>query len=144
MSQRHYVDSIKGARELDPLFTRILEHHWVEEAQHTKLDVLMIDKLAAGLSAAEIDAAVDDFLAIGTMLDGAFAQQVQLDLACLERVTARTFTEGERGEIVAKQLAAYRRTFLVMGMTHPSFDNTLRELSPTGHARVAEAARALA
>ena len=29
-------------------------------------------------------------------------------------------------------------------MTHPNFDKSLRELSPRGHARVAELARAIA
>jgi hypothetical protein len=144
LSQRHYVDGMKGSRTLDPLFTRILEHHWIEEAQHAKLDVLMIEKLADGLSEKEIEAAVADFLAIGTMLDGAFAQQVQFDVACLSSILGRAFSEADRGEIVATQLAAYRWTFLVSGMTHPGFDKTLRELSRRGHARVAELARVLA
>jgi hypothetical protein len=39
---------------------------------------------------------------------------------------------------------SYRWTFLLSGMTHPSFDRSLRELSRDGHQRVGELARAIA
>jgi len=143
LSQRHYVDSVKDARELDPLFTSMLRYHWLEEAQHAKLDTLIIDKLAGGLSPAEIEQGVDDFIAIGTMLDGALVQQARFDLDSLANALSRTFTEAEQHEISTQQVKAYRWTFLVTGMTHPSFDKTLRELSVEGHRRVTELARAI-
>jgi len=143
MSQRHYVDGIKNANDLDPLFTSMLEHHWLEEAQHTKLDTLMIEKIAGTLSPDEIDQGVDDFMSIGGMLDGALQQQAQFDVDCLSTALGRTFTDAERLEIVAKQVKAYRWTVLASGMTHPSFEKTLRELSPSGHARVAELVKAM-
>ena len=49
MSQTHYVDSVKDAGDIDPLFKSMLKHHWIEEAQHAKLDTLLIDSLAADL-----------------------------------------------------------------------------------------------
>ena len=42
------------------------------------------------------------------------------------------------------QTKAYRWTFLLSGIAHPNFDRSLRELTPRGHARVAELARAIA
>ena len=143
MSQRHYVDSIRHAADLDPLFTRLLEHHWIEEAQHTKVDTLIIDQLARSLRPDEIEAAIDDFIAITKMLDGAFAQQIAFDLECLSAALGRSFTDIDKQEIVARQVAAYRRTFLLSGMTHPAFDKALRELSSAGHARVVELGKAL-
>jgi len=144
LTQRHYVDSVKDARELDPLFSSMLKHHWLEEAQHAKLDVLIVDKIAGGLSPAEIEQGVDDFMAIGKMLDGAMAQQRQFDLACLSKAVGRTFTDAEKKEIADEQTRAYRWTFLLSGITHPIFDRSLRELTAAGHARVAELARAIA
>jgi hypothetical protein len=38
MTQRHYTESIKDARELDPQFKSMLHHHWMEEMQHAQLD----------------------------------------------------------------------------------------------------------
>jgi hypothetical protein len=142
MSQRHYVDSVKDAG-LDPLFTRILEHHWIEEAQHAKLDTLMIEKIAGALTPEQIEKGVDDFLAITTLLDGAFAQQIEFDLEALASELGRAFSAAEKREILTAQRKAYRHTFFATGITHPNFDKTLRDLTAAGHARVAKAAKEL-
>jgi hypothetical protein len=143
MTQKHYVDSVKSDTRIDPLFASLLEHHWIEESQHAKVDTLIVDKLARELDPARIDAAIDDYISIGKLIDGGLTAQVDLDLVSLERALGRTCTEAESREIRAAQQAAYRSAFLVAGMTHPAFDKALRELSPAGHARVAELAAAL-
>jgi hypothetical protein len=143
MTQRHYLDSVKTQEDLEPLFCGMLRHHWMEEAQHAKLDTLLVAELAEKLSPAEIDDGINDFLAIGTMLDGGFAAQAKLDLESLSKATGRTFTEAEKKEITEAQTKSYRWTFLVSGMTHPNFVRTLEQLSPGGAARVAEVAKAL-
>ena len=143
VTQKHYVESVKGDQRIDPLFARLLEYHWIEESQHAKLDTLIVDKIATGLDAARIDAAVEDYMKIGELIDGGLMAQVDLDLAALERAIARTLSDPEKAEIRTAQQAAYRQTFLLWGMTHPSFDKSLRELSARGHARVAEMAGSL-
>jgi hypothetical protein len=145
-TQKHYVESVKdNAKEgLDPLFCSLLKHHWMEESQHAKLDTLVVDKLASGLEPQRIEAAIDDYMEIGKMIDGALAAQRALDLESLQRATGRTFTSEEKAEIEQAQARAYRRTFLLSGMTHPNFDKSLRELSARGHERVGQLARAIA
>ena len=145
-TQKHYVESVKdNAREdLDPLFCSLLRHPWMEESQHAKLDTLVVDELASGLEPQRIEAAIDDYMEIGKMIDGALAAQRRLDLESLERATGRTFTPAEAAEIDRVQTKAYRQTFLLSGMTHPNFDKSLRELSARGHERVGELARAIA
>src|SRR5690606_16306073 len=32
MTQAHYLESVRGDDRLDPLFTSLLKHHWMEEA----------------------------------------------------------------------------------------------------------------
>jgi hypothetical protein len=54
MTQSHYVDSVHDDRDLDPLFRSLLKHHWMEEAQHAKLAMLMVEALAEGRSVAEL------------------------------------------------------------------------------------------
>jgi hypothetical protein len=146
MTLKHYLESVKdGAAEtLDPLFVSLLKHHWMEESQHAKLDTLIVAKLAAELDAPRIEQAVDDYMDIGKLLDGGLAAQIDLDLDSLEKAIGRTLSPDERAEIKAAQVGAYRFTFLLSGMTHPSFDRCLRELTPNGHARVAELRRAIA
>jgi len=143
MSQRHYVESVKGNPDLDPLFCSLLKHHWLEEAQHAKLDTLVIDKIATSLTQQEIESGVEDYMAIGKLLDAGLGAQVQLDLASLAKATGRTFSDQEKAEIAQAQTKAYRRTFLLSGMTHPNFDRTLRELTQSGHAEVSGLAHRL-
>jgi hypothetical protein len=47
-TQRHYVESVRtpnGAAS-DPLYVDVLKHHWIEESQHVKLDILEAARLA--------------------------------------------------------------------------------------------------
>ena len=55
-------------------------HHWMEEAQHAKLDTLMVEALAEGRSSEEIEAAVEGYIEIGGFLDAGLAQQVEFDM----------------------------------------------------------------
>ena len=90
MTQSHYVDSVRDDERLDPLFKSLLKHHWMEEAQHAKLDTLMVEALAEGRDAAAIDAAIDGYLEIGAFLDAGLKTQTELNLAAFERATGRT------------------------------------------------------
>src|SRR3954471_4516807 len=80
MTRAHYVDSIKDDQDLDPQFASLLKHHWMEEAQHAKLDTMLVDKLATEGGPAAIEKAFADFQALGGAIDGLLAAQVQLDL----------------------------------------------------------------
>ena len=145
MTQKHYLESVKDSEEgLDPLFSSLLKHHWIEESQHAKLDTLVVDKLAGALSPKGIERGIEDYMDIGKLLDGGLQSQVQLDLGSLEKAIGRRLADAEKAEISEAQLSAYRWTFLLSGMTHPNFDRSLRELAAAGHARVGELARAIA
>jgi hypothetical protein len=133
MTQRHYLDSVKehqvqDHQELDPQFCSLLKHHWLEEAQHVKLDTLMVKSIAQKLDKAAIQQGIEDYLAIGEFLEGGLMMQVQLDIESLQTATGRVLTEAEKSEIENAQAQAYRWTFLESGMTHPNFAQTLDEL----------------
>jgi hypothetical protein len=142
MSQRHYVESVRNDERLDPLFKSLLKHHWLEEAQHARLDALMVEALAEGKSEAEIVRGVDAYLAIGTFLDQGLAQQVAMDLDALERATGRKLGETERAAAQKSQHQANRWTYLGSGMSHPEFLATVGKLSPAQRARLEEVAPA--
>ncbi len=145
MTQRHYVESIKGndTEDLDPLFSSLLRHHWMEEAQHAKLDTLLVAKLAEEVGPEGIEKGFDDYLSIATMLDGALAAQVALDIESLSTATGRVFSDDEKAALTAAQQKSYRWTFLVSGATHPNFVRAMTELSPTRAAQIAGVAVAL-
>lgn len=141
-TQAHYLESIRDDAELDPLFKDLLKHHWMEEAQHAKLDTLMVEALAEGMTEAEIAAAVDGYCELGGFFDGGTRQQAILDIDTFEIVTGRKLTETERGELTDAMHQANRWTYLGSGMTHPRFLETLGKLSPAQRARIEDMAPA--
>ena len=136
MTQRHYLDSVKDAQELDPQFKSLLKHHWMEESQHAKLDTLMVEAIAAKCTPAEIEDGVGDYLKIGMLIDGGLEAQTKFDLAALETVTGRKLPESHRREAFDVQRQANRWTYLGSGMTHPRFLATLGEIAPAGRKQV--------
>ena len=138
MTQAHYLGSIRDDGDIDPLFKSLLRHHWIEEAQHAKLDTLIVDALAEGRSEDEIDRAMDEFFEIGGFLDNGFAAQTGLNLDALETAIGRKLDDREA--IQAQQHQAARWTFIGSGLVHERFQATLAAISPRAAARVAEAA----
>jgi hypothetical protein len=143
MTQRHWIEGVQDNQRLDPQFKSLLKHHWMEEAQHAKLDTLMVESLSRTSDIADVDGAVEEYLEIGGLVDGALAQQVAFDLDSLERATGRTLDAPEREAFVAVQTQGQRWTYLGSGMTHPNFVASLGALRPSAVDRVAKVAEAL-
>jgi len=142
MTQSHYLDSVKDDRGLDAQFKSLLRHHWMEEAQHAKLDTMIVGHLAARTDAAGIAEAVDGYMSIGAFLDAGLAQQSQFDLESFQEATGRRLDPDEKETFLNVQHQALRWTFIGSGMTHQNFLGTLGQLSPAGRKRVEEAAPA--
>lgn len=136
MTQRHYVDSVRDDGSLDPLFRSLLKHHWMEEAQHAKLDTLMVEALADGRDEAGIEAAVGEYLEIGLFLDGGLKSQTGFNLDAFERATGHMFDETGREAFIAAQHQAARWTYLGTGMTHLRFRATIGKISPAARDRI--------
>jgi hypothetical protein len=140
MTQRHYLDSVREGDGLDPQFKSLFKHHWLEEAQHAKLDTLMVEQIAASSRPDELAHMVDGYLRIIGLIDGLLARQVAHDLDSFVAATGRALGHDERLEFARAQLRALRWTFLGSGMTHPDFLATLGGLKPDACARVIEIA----
>ena len=140
MTQRHYLDSIRDDGDLDPLFKSLLNHHWMEEAQHAKLDTLMVEALGEGRDEAAIQRAIDEYLEIGTFLDDGLKAQTGFNLDAFERATGRVLTAVEREELMVQQHQALRWSYLGSGMSHPNFLASLARLSVAARDRIAEIA----
>jgi len=139
-SQAHYIDSIKDDNNLDPLFKSLLRNHWMEEAQHAKLDTRMVEHLAEGLTAEQIEKAVDGFFSIGELLDNGLKQQTEFELEAFELATGRTLTENERKVFRERQLQSNRWTFIGTGMVNQKFLQTMDRLGVAQRKRINEAA----
>jgi hypothetical protein len=144
-TQSHYLESIRDnhAENLDRCFSDLLKYHWLEEAQHTKLDTLLLSELVPMMSDREIETAIEDYLKLVTMLDDILMAQIQLDLVSLQAAIARPLTTANLEEIQSHQAQAYRWAFLCTGLTHPNFVKVLNDISPTLKTRVTALAQSL-
>jgi hypothetical protein len=140
MTQGHYIDSVKDDTDIDVQFKSLLRNHWLEEAQHAKLDTRMVESIAEGLSPEAINEAVDGFFEIGGFLDNGFKTQTEFDLESFELATGRTLNEAERKEFIEVQTQANRWTYIGSGMVHPKFLQTMERLGADQKKRIIEAA----
>ena len=136
MTQSHYVESVRGNVRLEPNFVNLLRCHWMEEAQHAKLDTLMVQDLAKDLTQQQFKQAVDGFLEIGAFLDTGMKQQAKLNLDALERKIKRRLPENERNELLEQQRRALRWTYLGSGLRHDKFRATIGAISPAQLLRI--------
>lgn len=136
MTQRHFIESVKDDTGIDLQFASLLRHHWMEEAQHARLDTLMVEALAEGRSRSKIAAAVEEYLEIGMLIDGGLVQQVEFDMKAFMRATRRTLSEKEKTTFRNVQRAANRWTYLGSGMTHETFLRTLDRLGAGARERI--------
>ena len=141
-TQQHYIESVRDDIELDPQFKSLLRHHWIEEAQHTKIDTLMVQALTNNLTPAEIEKGISDYASIGRLVDGGLKQQVEFDMQALQRAAGRELNEAEQEQFRLIQLQALRWTYLGSAMTHPNFLATVGDFSPSGRKQIEEMAPA--
>jgi len=142
MTQRHYLDSVRDDQALDPLFKSLLRHHWMEEAQHAKLDTLMVELMSDVAGPKEIEKGLADYAALGGMLNVAFREQVEFDMQSLQSAAGRVFDAGEQDRFRLIQTQALCWTYLGSGMTHPNFLETVGDLDPAARAQIEEMAPA--
>ena len=138
MTQQHYLGSIRDDQDLDPLFKSLMKYHWMEEAQHAKLDTLIVDALAEGRTEEQISEAIDEFFEIGEFLDNGLKAQASYNLDALEKVIGRKVEN--RAAILDQQHQAARWTYIGSGMVHERFKATLLSISARAAERMAEAA----
>jgi hypothetical protein len=120
MTQDHYLRSVRNAEEIDPEFRNLLRFHWVEEAQHARLDTLLIEAGVAARSEAERRAALDAYVNIVEGLATVLGQQVDLDIEAFVRAGG-SLRDHERDAWRRQQTGAYREAFLHAGIVHPRF-----------------------
>jgi hypothetical protein len=141
--QLHYTEHVLGEEDLDGLFRDLLKYHWLDEAQHAKIDTLLIHETAAELTSEERERAIDEVLELGMAIDGLLLQQIGMNIDALEVALDRKFSADERAEITAKTQRAWRWTFLVSGLRHPNVVRTVGEITEHGQAKFEAAAVAL-
>jgi len=142
-TQMHYVEHVRDRSDLDGLFRDLIRYHWMDEAQHAKIDSLLIDEITREIAEEDRETAVDELLELGGAVDELLSQQADLDLVSLETAIGRKLSAEEETEIKRNTLRAYRWTFLVSGLEHPKFIQIVSELTRRGPAKLEAVARTL-
>ena len=137
---RHYIEGVKDDQDLDPQFRSLLKHHWLEESQHTKLDTLIVEELAANASEKEIDLAFKEYGEIGAFLDQGIQQQTEFDIESFVQATGRNLSRSEREQMRQAVLKGMRWTYLGTGMTHPNFLDTVQSIKLEARAQIEQMA----
>jgi hypothetical protein len=136
MTQRHWIEAVHDDSALEPAFVRLLRYHWMEEAQHARLDDLIVRELASTLDDTAIARAIEGYASIVELLDGALGEQTSLDLVAFQRATGRLLDDEEHAAYRIVSRKATRAGFLVAGMTHPQFVATVNAIAPTAAPRL--------
>lgn len=140
MTQEHYLRSVRANVEIDAQFRNMLRFHWIEEAQHARIDTLIIEEMVVGQSEDDLREGVRGYLRIMRRLKRAFRDQVELDIEAFER-TGGALDDAERDRWREIQAAAYREAFILAGLEHPRFRTTVERNFGGGIGELVRAAR---
>jgi para-aminobenzoate N-oxygenase AurF len=130
MTQKHFLEGVKDNGEIDPLFRSLLKHHWMEEANHAKLDTLMVQALGENCTLEERMAAFNQYLELGMFIDQGLASQLDMNLEAFQQATGRKLSDEEESKILEVQRRAMRWTYIGSGITHPMFLESVEGLEP--------------
>lgn len=136
MTQQHYVESVKDDEGIDPLFKSLLRHHWLEEAQHARIDALELDKLASAATPGVVAKGIDEYFEMLDAIDGLLGQQADMDVGSLHTVLGKVLDGKQAQDVRAAQLSGYRRMFIHTGITNATFAKTLLKLDPSLQSRL--------
>lgn len=118
MTQDHYTASVRGRGDIDERFASLLRHHWQEEAQHARIDTLLLDEMVEGYAPHRREQALRGYFGLLERVDTLLGVQVDLDLEALVQVTG-SLPGLTRDRLRDNQRASYRDVFLRSGIEHP-------------------------
>jgi hypothetical protein len=139
-TQVHYLESIQPDASISPLFKDVFLFHWKEESQHAILDELEWTRCDKGLTPAQRDAAVNDFIGLVGAVDGILQAQSMADVEYFCHTAEARFAGNQVKELTAGVLRAYRWQYIVSGAQHPRFLKVLTGMiTPAQTERIAQA-----
>jgi hypothetical protein len=139
-TQAHYRSSIEPDTNLSELYKDVFLYHWREESQHAILDELEWRRENANLSAAELDRAVDDLIALVGAVDGLLQLQAGADAEYFLGLCGNRLSADQAERVRAAVLKAYRWQYIVSGVQEPRFMAILGDMiTPEQADRIAAA-----
>src|SRR5438093_12886198 len=69
MTLRHYIEGVKDNHDRDQERKSLMKQHWLKETDHSKVDTLILEAVAADCTSKEIDQGFQEYAEIGAFLD---------------------------------------------------------------------------
>jgi hypothetical protein len=132
MTQQHYLETVKDDTSLDESFSFILKKHWQEEAQHAKLDLYEIHRVARDSASEEISSSINDYFNIIDAFIGLLMKQTEMDLESLQRCANRKFSDDEKALFMKVQHYSYIYDFIIYGIKNPTLQAEINSIFPGG------------
>jgi hypothetical protein len=130
ITQQHYRNTFNNS-DIDSSFARLFELHWFEEAQHTELDSLEINKLATKMSVKEREEAVDELFDLCFLLDGLLIKQALCNVDSYANIVHMgKMKASAREQMVTHQINTYRWIFIGCGFANSNFIQILEDIAP--------------
>lgn len=128
ITQEHFVQSIKGNESVESNIVRVLQHHWIEEAQHANVDYLELKALTETANKAEKTLAIHEYASCLKKLKQGFKLQAQYDRKSLESLCKLNISEHESVLIEQLQYQAYYSLFVRAGLDNQQLISVIDEL----------------
>ena len=132
LTQRHFIECFnEEANQLDPGFVKIFRLHWIEEVQHTRLDILELKNLAEQMSEVELCNSIVEFVDMLHYLKKQLVQQNILDVKNLETMLEHSYNDVHRQELFQALNKEFLWTFIISGLNHEGFQGIYKKLIPS-------------
>lgn len=132
ITQQHYTESIKSYEKLDEKFTEILKCHWLEEAQHAKLDLYKMKEVAGLGSEEDFLFSLDEYFMVLDGFVGLLKLQAEMNFESLKKCSAdkeKFNDDSNRDVFINSQHKSYVDAFIGLGLTNSKFLKEVEELS---------------
>jgi hypothetical protein len=132
LTQRHFIECFSNEEKaLDPGFVKIFRLHWVEEVQHTRIDILELNSLSSEMTDTEICQSIDEFAIMLIYLKTQISIQNNLDVQNFETMLGCVFTTEQRQELLLVLEVDFLWVFILSGLEHDSFRLVYKNLVPS-------------
>jgi len=131
LTQKHYVECFQEEKgSLDPAFQKIFRLHWMEEAQHARIDALHLRRIATDLSLEGFQAGLREAEIILGHLRHAVERQDVLDFQSFVAQREEELTEFQEQALLAALKRESRWTFFESGLQHKAYQTLCEDLFP--------------
>lgn len=136
----HYQQSMDAEVQLSPLFKDVFMYHARDEAQHIVADELEWQRVHDCMTPVEIDASVDDFIALVGAVDAILQKQAGADVDYFVSAVAPDLAEDKLERLKRGMLGAYRWQYILSGVGVPRFQEQLgSKITPVQFERISAA-----